>query len=74
MQVITGQHNKYEASFTKIQESYRKSKGVAEKLQLEVQLPSHILALTAYVSGQCRLEMLHRQAAHNVTTFESRCL
>lgn len=36
--MITLSHDKYESSIEKIQESHRKSKGVAEKLRLEVHL------------------------------------
>lgn len=35
VQVITSSHDKYEASCAKIQDSHRKSKGVAEKRRLE---------------------------------------
>jgi len=35
VQVVTSSHDKYEASYAKIQDSHRKSKGVAEKRRLE---------------------------------------
>lgn len=40
--MITLSHDKYEASIEKIQESYRKSRGVANKLRLEVTCTSAV--------------------------------
>lgn len=48
-QVITLSHDKYEASIDKIQESYRKSRGVANKLRLEV---TCLLTIGCGVSGR----------------------